>query len=362
MLTELHLQNIKSHRDTHIKCKPITALIGPNGSGKSTVLEVLEILKEYASSKDSADFINKLILSQGQDDLRFCIHLQKKDWKGSFCVEREDRQWKSSFLIEGQGEPKVYPEPIVMDNDFALILKDIFYCKPIVPVLIQPYYYNGPVPVLGKYGAYLSNMISYWMTQKKSKFKKLIALMNALIPSVKDINIEKKEVHIYADHGKKNYVGALNASVSKGTVWGEGLTFDVDDHVSIPIESMSEGTLSLLFILTVIVNSDQNPILLIDDIEQGLHPKLQRELIQNIKTYQQEHPEFQIIFTTHSPYILDCLEPDEVNVLAKDKHGMTHCKSLGNHPDSQRLLSVLTTGEFVAAVGEEWVIEEGAHG
>jgi hypothetical protein len=41
---------------------------------------------------------------------------------------------------------------------------------------------------------------------------------------------------------------------------------------------------------------------------------------------------------------------------------MTHCKSLGNHPDSQRLLSVLTTGEFVAAVGEEWVIEEGAHG
>jgi predicted ATP-binding protein involved in virulence len=102
--------------------------------------------------------------------------------------------------------------------------------------------------------------------------------------------------------------------------------------------------------------------LLIDDIEQGLHPKLQRELIQNIKTYQQEHPEFQIIFTTHSPYILDCLEPDEVNVLAKDKHGVTHCKSLGNHPDSQRLLSVLTTGEFVAAVGEEWVIEEGAHG
>lgn len=66
-------------------------------------------------------------------------------------------------------------------------------------------------------------------------------------------------------------------------------------------------------------------------------------------------PVVQVIFTTHSPYIVDELEPQEVIVLALDEAGHTVARSLADHPDAQRALSVLTTGEFLAAEGEEWV-------
>jgi predicted ATPase len=97
-------------------------------------------------------------------------------------------------------------------------------------------------------------------------------------------------------------------------------------------------------------------LFLLDDVEQGLHPLAQRQLMTALKAFSKEHDK-QIILTSHSPFIIDELEAKDVWVMAADKEGVSHCQRLSAHPDAPRLLEVLTTGELQGAVGEDWVIE-----
>lgn len=60
--------------------------------------------------------------------------------------------------------------------------------------------------------------------------------------------------------------------------------------------------------------------------------------------------------TTHSPYIVDELESSAVCVMATNQAGEVVAQSLAQHPDAQKALQVLTTGEFLSAEGENWVL------
>ncbi|MFM7367134.1 MAG: AAA family ATPase, partial [Sphaerospermopsis kisseleviana] len=99
----------------------------------------------------------------------------------------------------------------------------------------------------------------------------------------------------------------------------------------------------------------QPNLVLLDDVEQGLHPQAQRQLMNVFKEIITENTNLQIIFSTHSPYILDDLEPSQVHVLNNINSGFTVTKRLDEHPDVEWAKETLTTGEFWDAEGEEWV-------
>ena len=69
-------------------------------------------------------------------------------------------------------------------------------------------------------------------------------------------------------------------------------------------------------------------------------------------------PDLQIIMSTHSPYVIDELTPDEVCLLVPGKDGCAVSRSLSDHPNAKKALEVLTTGEFWSAEGEAWVAKE----
>lgn len=50
MLRTIRLKNFKLHEDTKIEAAPITVFIGPNNSGKSSIFQILQCLREAASS------------------------------------------------------------------------------------------------------------------------------------------------------------------------------------------------------------------------------------------------------------------------------------------------------------------------
>lgn len=66
-------------------------------------------------------------------------------------------------------------------------------------------------------------------------------------------------------------------------------------------------------------------------------------------------PGLQIIAATHSPYVLNECSPEEIILMSPDREGYCVAKRLSDHPDSERMLKVLTTGEFWSAEGEGWV-------
>lgn len=66
----------------------------------------------------------------------------------------------------------------------------------------------------------------------------------------------------------------------------------------------------------------------------------------------------QIVATTHSPYLLDYVEADEVLLTSLGDDGYAAVKPLTEHPDYERWKDVMAPGEFWSTVGERWITEQ----
>jgi predicted ATPase len=143
-------------------------------------------------------------------------------------------------------------------------------------------------------------------------------------------------------------------------VHGDQLIFDMASGEGISAQDVSEGTLLTLSLLTLLHGEPAPRVLLLDDVERGLHPRAQRDLIEQLRKVLELRPELQIILSSHSPYVIDQLKPEEVWLLAPDTEGCAVSRRLADHPNAVRALEVLTTGEFWSAEGEDWVLNEAA--
>jgi hypothetical protein len=103
----------------------------------------------------------------------------------------------------------------------------------------------------------------------------------------------------------------------KQTVTNFYLEFLVDQSW-LPFNLLSDGTKRLFYIISELLStyheifskdSDLN-IVLLEEPELGIHPHQLHQLMQFIK---EQSKEKQIILTTHSPQVLDAIEPDELD-------------------------------------------------
>lgn len=84
-----------------------------------------------------------------------------------------------------------------------------------------------------------------------------------------------------------------------------------------PVESWhaSDGTLRVLAILLALETHSRG-VLLIEEPEQGLHPWAVRTLVSHIRDVIRER-QIQVVLTTHSQQVLECVEPAEVVLSAR---------------------------------------------
>jgi hypothetical protein len=137
---------------------------------------------------------------------------------------------------------------------------------------------------------------------------------------------------------------------------GDRFELEFDDGSEIASDLLSEGTVLALGLLTKLHEPGRPHLVLLDDIDRGLHLGAQVKLVQVLRTLMEIEPELQIVCTTHSPYLLDLFEPGEVRVLALDAERRTHARPLTEHPDFGKWKFGTQTGELWAALGEEWVL------
>ncbi|HEX2574678.1 MAG TPA: AAA family ATPase, partial [Polyangia bacterium] len=97
-------------------------------------------------------------------------------------------------------------------------------------------------------------------------------------------------------------------------------------------------------------------LLLLDDIDRGLHIAAQARLIDVLRKLLAARPDLQIVCTTHSPYLLSRCAPEEVRVMALDAERHTRVQRLVDHPRFEEVRYGFQTGEIWASFGEDWVI------
>lgn len=108
---------------------------------------------------------------------------------------------------------------------------------------------------------------------------------------------------------------------------------------------LSDGTLRFLAMAAIAHGAVAAPLLAIEEPENGISPARLFQLVELFRSHASTGQ--QIILTTHAPYLVDCLQPDELIIFTRNG-GPTHLVQLTPADIMQR------TQEF-GPLGELWV-------
>jgi predicted ATPase len=372
MLEKLILHNFKSHKSTEFNFdnSRLHGLVGKNSAGKTTVLQALHNLSRLAASPfknifqydKSPQFLttigekNMFVTASG-----FWGYKNRQNWQASYSWKQENNDYwhpteswkideKENFLEGWSNSLSDSPDAIRKS------LRHTVYLKLIASNLAKAAYSEEVTPRVEFDGSLLAPTLDFLRDEAPDKFQLIEEKLNRIVPNVRKVGIKRAKVPVI----RKRLIEVDGKSISyeeTQEMTGQEVILDMNTGERIPAHAISEGTMLTLGLLTVLMNPNQPNLVLLDDVEQGLHPQAQRELMTVFKEIIAENPNLQIIFSTHSPYILDALAPSQVHILNNSKSGFTMSKRLDEHPDVEWAKETLTTGEFWDAEGEDWVLE-----
>lgn len=336
---------------------PLTVVVGSNASGKTSLLDAITFALDPRSFGGNIESSRPLRL------------LQAAQWRKN--TENRLRPW----LSLGSADPRIEvglttrgqsPEAASASSNFGVRLKlgdELEYLVPeelvewdpsdeakkkvyeqalaeigaAIPLRLDANVLRQPTPVhaggsrLGPDGSGLAAVLRDLRDLEDGTFDRIQECLTRLVPSVRKLRCRIEDFDLES--------GPVPASVVEAKI-GER------DDDWCPASALSEGTLLVLAILAAVHRYHDGGILLLDDIDRGLHPRAQLELVRLLRELQKDKPKLQVIGTTHSPYIVDAFAPDEVVVLRLDQHAHTRARLLHDHPDLEQWKSMMDAGVF----------------
>lgn len=347
----LRVENYRALKAIELKeVTPLTVLLGANGSGKSTVFDVFNFLSECFQVGLRQAWDNrqraKELKTRGADgpiviELKYrerphqpiiTYHLAiDEEPKGPVVVE-EWLQWKRGsrgrpfrFLDykRGIGTAASGDEPDETDRriDTPLRSPDLiavntlgqFADHPRIGALrefITDWYVSylsiqdtrgqpmaGPQERLSKTGDNLPNVIQYLKEQYPERLAHIFKVLQRRVPRLETVQAEPMPD------------GRLLLQLK-------------DAPFDKPILSRfaSDGTLKLLAYLTVLYDPEPPHFIGVEEPENFLHPRLLPELAEECRAATERS---QLLVTTHSPFFLNAVRPEEVRMLYRDEQGYT---------------------------------------
>lgn len=363
MITSLTIENFKAHRRTTIGLGRLTVLVGPNGTGKTSILQALRCMSQLVVKPARVVF---------SDDSKPSL-LRRKGSTGPVLVQAgglfAEREWRTSFALTvtdpdagGDGGWGIRAEWLTPDGfsgaDSANVLtlgageRSPFWASlgsanvlRVAPRRVAaPSYTEQERPRVAHDGSNTASVLAALKLSDDERFDAVTSGLRRLVPALRRIRIRPARVQRALDQ----------------EVMGHQIVFDFDDAADVSAQAASDGTLMSLALLTVLHSENRPDLVLIDDIEQGLHPVAQIELMKQLAGLLGSFPDLQIVATTHSPFILDGVASEQVLVFFRRDDGEIVTKPLSLHPDAERAKGALSAGQIWTLDPESWVAEEGA--
>jgi predicted ATPase len=348
MIDSIRLQDFKGHRDTTVPLGRFTALVGPNGSGKTSVLEALRLQSQLVD----------MPISQLTVPVWPGAEVRRQGATGPIMLKSKGHdddtgpEWNLELAIDvlvtttiklkwNQKEDTVNGLPLSAGvPEIKSALRSAVLYKLSAQSIAAAAYTTAPMPRVAPDGTNTSEVLVALKLGNDEKFERIEEEMRLVVPNIERVRI------------RQSMVGGGNSKGSK-------VYFDFHGAPGVPAHHASEGTLIALAILTILHSPERPGVLLLDDFDQSLHPRAQMELVRLIKRLLAEIDDLQIVATTHSPYVLDELDPSEIHAFALRADGTVASKRLSEHPEAERMKGSLTTGQLWTLDPEqEWVAGE----
>ncbi len=374
MIDIVRFKNFKALRDVSIPLERLTMLVGPNASGKTSVLQGLDYL--FFLRYRDADFFRKerdfqVLRSRGAgDDSAVVIHGGGKWPQGSGSIdlslsplEESRAMWamkatcgdQSFSCDEREHDEERYREPTLLEEMTPAI--DLLRLDAVK--LARPSYSTTLVPRIEPDGEGLAAVLAELLITRSEDFRRIEEALHTVIPSVERIRLERAPV-TRSEVQQITINGRTTTSPVEREYVGHRIVFDMRGAPSLPAHGASEGTLITLGILTAIISRKGPHLVLLDDLERAIHPRAIAELVAQLRQLLALFPDLQIVATSHSPYLVDHLAPEEVRLMITDEGGSVMCARLSDHPELSRWKEFMRAGEIWSMVGEEWVRDRGA--
>lgn len=363
--------------------KPLTVFLGPNGSGKSTIFDVFAFLsecfsvglrkawdkrgrfKELRSRNAEGPIEIELKYRERPEDPVITYHLAIEEEEKSPVVVEEWLHWRRGqygkpfrFLDFSRGEGRVVSGDQPDDQDervsegldspemLAVNTLGQFSKHPRVSALrrfITGWYLSylttesartvrdaGPQERLSASGDNLPNVIQYLKEQHPRRLNQMLETLSRRVPK-----LERVDAELMPD-------GRLLLQIK-----------DAPFDRPILAKFTSDGTLKMLAYLAVLYDPEPPQLIGIEEPENHLHPRLLPELAEECRLASSRT---QLMVTTHSPFFVNGLRPDELWVLYRDDDGYSQASRTS---DMQGIEDFVRHG---AKLGELWMEGQFAFG
>ncbi|BAY21201.1 hypothetical protein NIES2100_09510 [Calothrix sp. NIES-2100] len=313
------------YKENH-NARPITyeLAIDIDSSGRPYVKR--ERLRQRRKGQDKGKPFSFLILNEGrgivwkgeqegkqfeeeESDLNLSIFIEKiqkgeaqEESKGTEIVELDD---KRKLGIATLGSLKQHPR-ISMFRRFI----EGWYLSYFTPDAARSLPLAGPQKHLNIHGDNLGNVVQFMEREHPKKFQSILEKISSKIPGINKISTEKSpDGRLLLQFNDKGFQDPFYA------------------------QQMSDGTLKLFAYLLLLEDPSPPPFLCIEEPENGLYHKLLETLAREFREHAtNQKGGSQVFVTTHQPYFVDALEPEEVWVLEKGEDGFAKIKRASEDP------------------------------
>lgn len=355
MIQKVSFRNFKSLRDVQIELERLTIFVGPNASGKSSILQGLNLLCQIFQPQPvppmqpaaSAEAEIARGVTRGVTEPPDISVEKGGKWYRYFRNQTSTPKNKNprrpghppQSLPPNDGRemtPGPQPSgwtPWNYQTSTSLPLPRSVLLRLEASKLI-PANANNPDPtVMAPDGTGLHSALASMALNDPDSWQRLQADLRRIIPSIRRLRHTK--------------TATQNQVVS--------LLFDTLGADDLPATQVSEGTLLVLGLLAALHAPTRPNLILLDDLDRGLHPKAQKELVMLLRVLLDANHALQVLATTHSPYLLDSLEANEVRMTYLQDDGATLCAPLVKHPEFGKWKDEMTPGEMWSLFGERWL-------
>lgn len=363
MLKKLILEDWKSFRYAELPLDPLTVLIGTNASGKSNVVEALEFLQRIANGENlETALAGDKTLSSIRGGVEWAARKPENEFTLKVLISGENDQTDYLYVIKIQILPIVKVKSEYIENKS---LEENYYIKYFTVTSHDHTTKSGLKALRNDINIHdlEVNQISYeFETDRlvigkeyeeqylplRNQAKDLVAsilgntlILNPIPSQMRDFsrlseNLENDcsniagVLAVLTDDKKTEIENTLSEylkDLPEGDikkVWAEKVgRFGYDamlycqeewkpgEIIEIDARSMSDGTLRFLAILTALLTRPEGSQIVIEEIDNGLHPSRAALLVKILKEIGSKR-NIDILLTTHNPALLDAFGPEIV--------------------------------------------------
>ncbi len=353
---------------------PFGCLIGPNGSGKSTVLDAFGFLAdclaenvEAACDKPHRGGFHKL-RTQGetgpiQFDIYYREHRNARPISYTLAIdEREGVPYVASEMLrqrrKGQKHGRPFPflrldngegqvwagdktedeegaeqVSVALDDPGRLAITTLgqlknhprivgfrsyienWYLSYFVPDAARTMPPVGAQKHLNRTGDNIGNVVQYMERTQGARFEAILSKIGKRIPGVRSVRHKKSlDGRLLLEFNEQGYSDPFYA------------------------QSMSDGTLKMFAYLLLLEDPDPRPFIGIEEPENGLYHKLVERLASELKNHAEER-DTNVLVTTHSPYFVDALSPEQVWLIQRNDKGRSELRRAADMPTIKELVA-----------------------